>query len=36
VVLDEPAVGAGSVIQIIEDAQDEAIRRRLGRENQAG
>ncbi len=33
---DERAADPGSVIQVIEDARDEAIRRRLGREEQVG
>jgi RIO kinase 1 len=35
-VREEAPVDAGSVIQVIEDAREEAIRRRLGREEQAG
>jgi RIO kinase 1 len=35
-VREEAPVDAGSVIQVIEDAREEAIRRRLGREEQVG
>ncbi|HET9105592.1 MAG TPA: PA4780 family RIO1-like protein kinase [Steroidobacteraceae bacterium] len=35
-VRDESAVDPGSVIRVIEDAREEAIRRRLGREEQVG
>ncbi|HEV7136470.1 MAG TPA: PA4780 family RIO1-like protein kinase [Steroidobacteraceae bacterium] len=35
-ILDEPAVDATSVIQVIDDAREEAVRRRLGREEQTG
>lgn len=33
---EEPPVDPGNVIQVIEDAREEAIRRRLGREEQVG
>jgi RIO kinase 1 len=33
---DEPPADPGSVMQVIEDAREQAIRRRLGREEQAG
>lgn len=33
---DEAAVDPGAVIQVIEDAREEALRRRLGREEQSG
>ena len=36
VVLEERPADAGGVIQVIEDAREEAIRRRLGREEQVG
>jgi RIO kinase 1 len=36
VIREESAVDPGSVIQVIEDAREEAIRRRLGREEQVG
>lgn len=36
VVREERAADPGSIIQVIEDAREEAIRRRLGREEQAG
>ena len=36
VVREESQVDPDSVIQVIEDAREEAIRRRLGREEQVG
>jgi RIO kinase 1 len=36
VVREEPPVDPANVIQVIEDAREEAIRRRLGREEQVG
>jgi RIO kinase 1 len=36
VVRDEPPVDPGNVIRVIEDAREEAVRRRLGREEQVG
>ncbi len=36
VVREAPPVDPGSVIQVIDDAREEAIRRRLGREEQVG
>ena len=33
---EEPPADPGSVIQVIEDAREEAIRRRLGREERVG